>query len=537
MKRTLLAAAIALALPQVAQAVTRYYAACDTGAHASCSAGSDSNDGLSASTPLLTPPTASTINASSCGDQYLFAKGSKWANYNSGIIDHGQNCQTNPVVIGDYDPPSGATGRPQLCSTTTDGNGFTIGSYNNTSDDRGYLFRGLELCGMATRATDTNTTAGRGFHIFGRVSYVTLDDMYIHNFRYGMEMSPEIGGSSMTIDHFTIKNSNISENSSMGFLGSADDFLITDLTCDGNNYSGSDRNHCIYLSPSEYYANYVTLRRITARNNSIPESWSTNYVGAGICTGGNITMHGLLNSITIEDSLVQQDTGVITGCYAYSVTEGYPGVAGESFQNIIVRRNKTVGVATAVAYESAPGIIIENTEVVANSTTVPNCYIYAGANSESQASAIIRNNSVHAHSGTAICADQPGTPTNQVVANNLTFYSSSTGTRTAFEHDAKSTYSFFDRNLYYNATRYSSTYTLGAQTANCPSGTASFDCNGLTLDPLFVATPAVGNGYSLQIQSGSPAVGAGDNTNCARLTKDGKVRTGTCTIGAYQPGL
>ena len=534
--RLFVLAALLQCLP--ASAVDRYYSRCDTGAHASCVAGSDSNDGLSASAPKLTAPVSTQFNAAACGDRFLFARGGRWDGYVSGSIGHGLNCATNPVVIADaYDPPSGATGDPVLYRASA-GTVLQFGSYNNlTSDDRGYLVQDIWLQGTACRESLDCYTAETGVALIGRISNVTFNRVTIKGFRLGMEFANDPDFTDPSIENVTISNSTISDNYSMGILGNADDWVTYNTLFEGNNFTGNPQNHAIYVNAPISAPKRITFRDNRYINNSIPSSWAAYYVAPNTCTGGTVTVHGVLDGVIIEDNYLSQSLATIN-CYGVSVTQGY--ASAEVFNNVIVSRNKIINYASAIVYENAPGIVIENNEISTETTTTPNAYIFSQGADESgvQTTVKIRNNSVYGYTGVGINCAPSGSPTSQICSNNLVYFWGSTGTRSCFAHNAKSTYTDFNGNLCYGATRFSSTYTtLGTENDDCPSGTASFDCTGLRVDPLFVATPASGNDWSLRLQPGSPALGGGSGTSCARLTKDGKVRTGTCTPGAFQPGL
>lgn len=519
-----------------AQAVDRYYSDCGTGAHLLCDPGDDLNDGLSSSAPKQTAPVSTQFNAASCGDRFFFARGSWWDGYVSGAIGHAQNCATNPVIFAAYDPPSGATGDPVLYRNSS-GTPLQFGSYDNTSDDRGYLVEDLWLQGTACRTSLSCYTAETGVALIGRLTNVTLNRVTIKGFRLGMEFANISTLADPSIEHITISNSTISDNYSMGILGSADDWAVYNTLFEGNNFTGNPQNHAIYVNAPTTEPKRITFRNNRFINNSIPSSWAAYYVAPDTCTGGTVTVHGVLDGVVIEDNYLQQSLATIN-CYGVSVTQGY--ASAEVFNNVIVSRNKIINYASAIVYENAPGIIIDNNEISTETTTTPNAYIFSQGADEAgvQTTATIRNNSVYGYNGVGINCAPSGSPTGQTCSNNLIYFWGSTGTRSCFAHTAKSTYTEFNGNLCYGATRFSSTYTtLGTENDDCPSGTASFDCTGLRVDPLFVATPAAGNDWSLQLQSGSPALGGGASAGCARLTKDGKVRTGTCTPGAFQPGL
>lgn len=527
-------------LPAAAEAQTTwYYSRCDTGAHPSCVPGNDANDGLSPSTPKLTAPTSTQFNAAACGDQFLFAQGGRWDGYVAGQISHGQNCSSNPVIIGDwYAPPSGATGRPRLHNTTASADAmFAFGSYNNTTDDRGYIIRNLELSSDACASTNCYTRE-YAFRMFGRLSYVTLDNLYIHNFRYAVQVYPNDTISVPTIDHITIKNSTIESNYSMGFLAIANDFLVQGNTFVGNNFTGSGFNHGFYISATGWTASRVTVRGNTFTNNS------RNLIGAPSstdCTGGNLTGHGIINGLVVEDNTITQVSSD-GGCYGISLTDSQ---ADNSFLNTIVRRNTVVNMGECgICFNILSGGLIEN-NVIVNDEPYPSqhvCIFTTPDNGVTQNpnSNVIRNNSCyHANGDNAYGPNTVNLDagTGNIVANNLTVFGSSVGAKYCYYQEAIGAYSFYDYNWCYSAGGGTLSWSPTITTlANAQA--AGYDANSVMgTDPLLAAVPSAGNGYSMQLQSGSPVIGAGTNTHCARTTKDGKLRSGTCTPGAFQPGL
>lgn len=548
MHRLLLA--LALLAPVAAEAVTLYYSRCDTGAHAACVAGSDSNDGLSASAPKLTAPTSTQINAASCGDQFLLAQGGRWDGYSSGIINHGQNCQTNPVIIGSYAPPSGATGRPRLHGTSTadEGSLIVLGSYNNTVDDRGYVFRGIELSSTAnTSATAAwngtdNQGVEYGMRIFGRTSYVTLEDVHIHNFRIGLQTYGNDTILLSTIDHLTIKNSIISDNYSMGMLVFARDMLIEGNTFERNNFTGNALNHAIYLNGSGIWrGDRITVRRNTFTDNSF------DLIGGGTtCVGGNLTAHGEIVGMVLEENLIQMtDSG--SSCAGFSLQAAY---GNDSMSKLTVRRNRIINAGLCSICLSGVGSSIFENNVLVNLRAYPNehrGFFFGDANQLGALDAtniVIRNNSIYiANSANSygidtVLIDETGTPSGNVVANNLIVFGSSAGAKYCHSPYALSAFSSYIETWCYSAGGAGALNWSGTWSSLATAQSNGYD-SGATMgtDPLLSATPSSGNGYSMQLQSSSPAVGAGSNSSCARTTFDGKIRTGTCTPGAFQPGL
>lgn len=538
---------LALALPASAQAVVLYYENCGAGSHASCVNGSDSNDGLSTDAPKLTAPTSTQINAAACGDQFLLAKGSVWVGYTpAGNIGHGQNCQSNPVVISDYTPRVGVTGRPKL-QMTSSGNVLTFGGYNNTSDDRGYVISNIEIAGVATTLAYDSWTNEYGIVLVGRLSYVDIDNVDMHDFRIPIYIAPNDTIQSPTIDHVRITDSFFHDSYSMGILGTASHWVIERNDFRDINYHGSAGNHAIYVNGVSWAPRYLTFRGNTFTNVSrdllgVDAGEPTSDAASGVCEGGNLTGRAIdMAYWTIEDNLIQQEYGSAQGCYGISVSAGYD--PPESMTKVTIRRNTVINVGECgVCTNTMTNALVENNVVINVEAGGSHIGVFATPSSEiAMDNNVYRNNSTYMSSptqGYGVNTVNLNTGVGNTVANNLTVFGTMAGgTADCTWQEAIGAYSFFGYNWCYHtggtgSFRWSIDYpTLaGAQAAG-------YDTGGVMgTNPLLAATPTLA-APSMQLQSGSPAVGAGTNTSCARLTKDGKVRTGTCTVGAYQPGL
>lgn len=562
MKRPLL---ILLFVCSPAWAVDYYACTCDTGsvtmgdgstrsAHGSCSA--PGGDGSSAAAARATH-TAAQVLAGSAGDRFLFCQGGKWNAFSMSVMAPLYSTYgSSPLTIGSYAPPTGATGQPILNLTT--GAMFTIGNYNACNNARG----GLIFSDLHMHGASTNSAAPSGnFAVYGVGELRNIQ--FLRNTITGWRDAIQISAKSMyddceattpgvyrqlqsNVSFQVIQGNTIEYNHSHGMLNAGSDSLIEGNTFTHNNMGGSAGVHAIYWAGAS--ANYAN-ERITVRNNTFSYNSATmpyatdpdtGSAGDGVtCRMGNLTTRQMLG-LRVENNTVFNGAARDT-CYGLCNNIGYAHT--EVNRDAAFRGNTVVNPGGCGVCGSSTDSVMENNVVVTLVTSQSSASgalaTLIGDGHEQQAQIKgWRNNSIYAWGGTAVWAAAGGTPTAQIAGNNLIYFWGSGTPRTPFAHDANSTFTGFDGNLVYNATRFSTTYTtLGDENNDCPSGTASFDCNGLRSDPLLVATPAAGNGYSMAIQSGSPAVGAGQNSLCARLTKDGKVRTGTCTIGAYQPGL
>ncbi|MBC7994507.1 MAG: hypothetical protein H7Z15_14855, partial [Rhizobacter sp.] len=87
-----------------------------------------------------------------------------------------------------------------------------------------------------------------------------------------------------------------------------------------------------------------------------------NSVVNGVCQGGNMTFHGQIDGLLIEGNRIEQDAAA-AGCWLMSITQGY--TTAEWFRNAVVRNNRLInGGNTAVAVQSAPGILVEGNVVI-----------------------------------------------------------------------------------------------------------------------------------------------------------------------------
>ena len=142
-----LAAALLLAAHFAASANPIYYSRCDNTAwvtsHASCVAGNDANNGLSAAAPKLTPPTSFTT-----GTTYLFNRAGAWGDWQRVLISTRQD-----VTFEAYTPASCtgdcATRKPMIATALTQN--------TNTCPNNAFW-----LSGSSARITI------RGFHMIGK---------------------------------------------------------------------------------------------------------------------------------------------------------------------------------------------------------------------------------------------------------------------------------------------------------------------------------------------------------------------------------
>lgn len=328
--------------------------------------------------------TSVSINSLPAGSRLLLARGGVWANV-ALDLDNPNVTPANPLVIEAY----GTGAAPVLRSSVY--NAITMGGrWGNTTNDGGYTLRNIRLDGLGT--------AERGLWFVQNVRGIMVENVDIENFRLGIESSE---GAPYGVTGVTIRNSRINRNRSMGILGGFSDGLVDGVSFEGNNFSGSQLNHAIYYSGGA---------RVTIRNST----FIANSVVNGTCLGGNVTAHGLIDGLLIENNTIRQTAAAPT-CYGISITTGY--ATAEEFRNVVIRGNTVINVGmTSIGANAAPGIVVENNRVInTQSTAQYSIWIPANGNTASpdaaDRDAVVRNNTiclVNTQGSAAVSANVPG---------------------------------------------------------------------------------------------------------------------------------
>lgn len=489
-----------------------HFSDCQAGALPGCVPGDNANAGTSPQAPKRTLA-GIDVNTLPAGTQLLFARGGAWTEV--GMILRNMNATPErPLVFASYPTAWGGNTRPWLkVSSLT--SVFVFGWYNEAENDGGYTIRGLKLDGLGV-------TNGAGIFVGNNVHHVLLEDLEISGFHIAVQ-SQQNGAHPTT---YTLRNSHLHHNAGMGLLGDGTDVLIENNLFEANNFSGSAFNHAIYLGGHG--------RNGTVRNNRFVR----NSVVNGRCTGGNVTVHGQWDGLLIEHNSIEQDASEM-GCYGFSINPGYD--TAEHFRGLVLRNNRVINLGgCAICLTSVPGAVVENNLVVNNN---PNYNVGIvipdrdyGAGDAADGGAIIRNNTIVLHRAAAwneaIALRTTAGAGHQVVSNLIYFGAGSDPNHRCFTHGERSLYQAFDHNLCFHAGgngRWSEAHAnLGAANA------AGFDLLGLAIDPRFVALPAPANGWDEQIQSGSPARGAGHPTLSSSLDRLGVPRS-VPSMGSREP--
>ncbi|MFV1983521.1 MAG: hypothetical protein ACC657_08270, partial [Thiohalomonadales bacterium] len=231
----------------IANAADYYYCDCQSGASSQCSQGTDSNNGRSPSNARKSfTNAASTFRNFNAGDAIKFCRGGsftasaeiKWVN---------NKCTAaNNCTVSTYDLPGQQDRelpRPVI-TQRANANLFSLDDPGNADHEEGYSFSDLDL--RCTGCLDSGT--GMGFFLYNDVDYVTIDNIKFDGFRIGIYLSGSNAtnpGSDGKLDNISLNNLRIVNSNRQGFLGGANNLVISNSYFD-NNGSGTNRDHNLY---------------------------------------------------------------------------------------------------------------------------------------------------------------------------------------------------------------------------------------------------------------------------------------------------
>ena len=352
--------------PAPAAGATYYFSECSDGAQAGCLVGDNANDGLAPTTPKRNLE-GFNLNALPAGARLLFARGGAWANFRIAQLENPNVTATRPMVLDAY----GSGPVPLLL--TPSGNAIEFGRWQSTVNDGGYVLRNLKF--------DGNPGASWALWLRDNVHDVTVENVEFTGFDIAIHSQ---SAAPHGVRNLRLRNSRIAYNRSMGILGQFSDAVLEDNIFERNNFSGSVFNHAVYLSGG---AN-------GGRNNVIRNNrFLLNSVVNGVCTGGNVTFHGQMDGMLIENNRIEQASAT-GGCYGFSVTTGYD--TPESFRNFVLRGNTVINVGyCSYCINAAPGIVVED-NLSYNAQTFYHAGVRiggdVGAGDAADAAAVVRNN-------------------------------------------------------------------------------------------------------------------------------------------------
>jgi hypothetical protein len=525
MKKLLLAFALLLLAP-FAQATAYFVCDCQAGADALCAgnAGSSGNDGLTATTPKQTYAQLSITTGS---HTISFCKGGAWTAAAAFTPPSGTS-PAAPIVFTSYAHPNFTSSAKPILRFTN--NGFTFTYTSN------FEVANLEITGSGAASSDGIVMSNAG--------YVYAHDNRITQFALGVAMSDGDKGA-LTSDLRLVHNT-IDFNVNIGFEGGGKRVVIEDNDFDSNgSVCGFDHN--IYIS-----SNPVSYDNITVRRNRLTNA--LRYANASSCAV-SFVVHGYVPHLLIEENYII-DLLTTAGGFCLAVD----GVTGRTanpqrFEDLVIRGNHCIQAGssnTIFQWDSAPYAIIENNVFIhlpqAGDSDV-RCMVW-DANTGAQGQRLdlrdtqgignlVRNNTCYlslnnsAPSTVNTSCFYAGTVGlgQMTLVNNICYMANGgTAAMVGYNLNSQSRASLFsltDYNIIFNASG-SVTWDNGGNSTPSAAG----ETHSAVTNPLFVATPSSGNSYSVQIQSGSPAVNAGHPTKGSRSTFGRYAPVSTRDIGA-----
>jgi len=551
-------ALLLLLISGLANATDYYFANCDAGADPACVAGSDANSGLSSSLPKKTFSAFDTIwQAAHAGDRLLLAKGSAWTNWNlasKAVTDSLASYQANPLVVDSYSPTTySSTAQPLVVppSGCADYNTSACGAFYWTSTNGwgttrwgGYTIRNIHIDGASaalTVALGVNRT----------VESVIFENLTVSNIGlfFGCGGDQTYGKSKNII----VRNSTLSYGADNGFSGNnCDNVTIENNAIDhaayaAKIYTDKFRDHAIYFSGNNFANGTSYDSGIVIRNNTITNTClgTTDIVGADVMCGCSIIVaHDRLQNWTLENNYIMQAVNKDDAfCQGIQYKAGNGG-ENEWEKYITIRSNRIINSGSAgIILENCDTCLVEN-NVIVKETVIDN---YEGIRSLTNGFPIppagsnnkltVRNNSVFIQQATDTTTGigVGGQGSGHIVVSNMVLYGSGGPGPFGycFAADLSAGSYTWDNNLCYNFAGWTSAYATKAAFSAARSGA---DANGVSGDPVLVATPASGNGFSMQIQTSSPAKNAGNSTLSAPRALYSYPKIGVRDIGAYEFG-
>ena len=437
----------------------------------------------------------------------------------------------------------------------------SIGAFNNVTSTSITVTNATTFtytCAAACTGSPTNAgytvdqtkPGGAGFYMSNKQD-VFIQRMEIHNVDYCMQVaqspeSPVIPTKNLRV---TIRDSYFHHCAAASILGGSFDLLYENNLLDRNG-SALVFDHDLYLSSGSGFARFNTITRSTMD-------------GKGRCNASPIEVHGEVEALNITDNKLIL-TGAMGGCYGIEMDPGYDDTPapyspfGERFLRSVIARNQIVCAGYfGIAVMGVRDMTIENNVIVWPSDTCGGVgptgqmgvafIVTSGGGGYSpmddrNARITIRNNSGYNGTTNAGASAKKGLDmrnegTGHVIANNVFYWAAASPTDVRcfyFNALPLASLALINNNLCFNAAA-SIIYSdiSAALWASRPGG---YDTNGLSADPLFVAAPSDANGYSLNIQATSPAIGAGNTTSRSALQYGNLTPGNVDTLGAYKRG-
>jgi hypothetical protein len=454
-------------------------------------------------------------------DKILFARGGVWIETNMELQNFNASA-AHPITFDAYSPAWGATRRPILKEMRRDLGIFWFMNGGDPVPDGGYVVRNLDLRGSGA------DSVASGIFTSAKTSDILLSNLNVEGFAEGMHCGD-------AIERVTLRDSTFRNNVHGGVFWSCNNSVIENNLFDHNGTNPS-LDHSIYISAVAGAPTNIVVRNNTLTNNILFE---------GKCTANPMVVHGVVDGLTIEGNLIQQDPGAATaGCWGIAVDPG--DELAESFKRVVIRGNHVVnvgGIGIGCAACIAP--VIENNVIISSDPNIDDFIgisvpdLLPGPGDAADTGAIIRNNSIYFAAtppwSVGIWVGERGVfkPGKDIqVVSNLIRFGSGSPNAWCFNlaGTQRSDFKAFDNNLCHHVGtgRYSDTFATLAD-----AKAQNFDRNGLSADPQIAAAPSQANGWSLALGAGSPARDAGHARKSA-VRDILKVRRTDADIGAYE---
>ena len=495
-----------------------YFCDCGTGAAGNCVAGSDSNDGLTTSTPKQTITTAMTLfNSMAANSTVALCKGGAFdttlLNFGTARCSLGSTCddlrEFTPTIFS-------SLAKPIINLSSNAANG----TLNFDANNRG----GVRILNLSLKGAGNNN----GIFMYDGGRDVTIGNVTMDNFNITAYVNTDA-----TKNHtynFTFTGNTVTNSTAIGFLGGAADGTYVNYNTWENNGSNSILNHTLYLSSAYEATTFEVIGNHIHGQN------------ASTCTGSAVEGHGEFNGLMFKNNYVKIDASAATaGCWGIELDNATSATYALYEKNLVVSGNTVIaGGNSGILIDGAPNLILENNIVIqnwasggANGITIPGHAARGAYGDLVSTAAVIRNNTVWfgpnaTGPNTGITVGIEGT--NHILSNNTISSAQTSGSLSCFNNSLPLTsYAFINNNdCYASSVTANFEYTYGTLAAWQSHATSyGFDSASVIGNPAF--TDAVnGNFYSAYLQ------GKGNHTNSSILGFDGDTRANPPAIGARE---
>lgn len=503
----------------------RYVCDCAPGADVDCIAGSDTSSGTAESPWQSYQQARAAFAALQPGEAVRFCRGGSWQVSGNAQWVNDACMAASPCVVGAYEAPWVTGDEPRPILKRIDGDdGFNLENGGGPIQQQGYRFEDLHLVGTGG---DPASYSGRGFFFYNNVDDVTISNVRIERFALGINIegangcAPEDSSAACRSERIVLRDSEIVNNTSQGWLGASSGSGIFDSVFDGNG-SGSIFHHNVYLASEAEIVGMQVVGNVV-RNNSLDP--------AGRCSSASLAGHGRLTDLLIEGNLVTEDPGTANnGCWGITIDPAYS--SAEQFLRMVIRGNTvrnvgnvSIGTASCIDCVIESNQIIQQSAIGGSAIEIPNRL--PGSGDAIDTGMTIRNNSIaYADGGIGISIGLNGTG-HRIVNNAVAALSSGID---CFATDLPSSaflamdYNLCDAGI-------SGNWAFGVGDLAAWQASSGLDTNSTAADPQF-RDPASGDLSAAS--AASPMIGSGLASESAALAIDGQPRDAQPDRGAHE---